>query len=164
MEQMINQMGEERFAEFLSQASSNGMPEELIAALMAKRSAKSGAPQMELYHSSTKTISIKVAATEGEVTPEAVQYQIKKGTDGIKLLEDAACAAKCESMYHNVETILQEILEAKMSFSSSLAFAVMGSSDIWSRTLEGVQNYINRFSPKKFHVHNNQQIRFELPG
>ena len=82
------------------------------------------------------------AAKEGEVSDEAVDFQIKKGPLGIKLLEQAAGEARCESMYFNILTIFQGFRRHNIAFSESFVHNLRYSSDIYSKDLSGLTQFL----------------------
>ena len=141
MDDLLDRLGAD--SELLGQLMSGGYgSEDLFSALMQRVSAKSGAPLMDLYHGSNKTTSVLQAAKEGEVSDEAVDFQIKKGPQGIKLLEQAAGEARCESMYFNILTIFQGFKRHNVAFSERFAHNLRYSSDIYSKDLSGLTQFL----------------------
>ena len=144
---MAKAMGEDGFAEFLD---TSGLPEETVVGIKKILNAhkqtnnQNPAPEMELFHTSTNTTSITLAAKSGEVTTEAVEYQLLRGPEGVQLLISAAGDARCESMYGNVSVIMEGLLAAKSPITAQFCSICMASSDIWEwRTAQGVQTFID---------------------
>ena len=142
---MAKMMGEEAFGEFIAQSEMN---EDQVAAIhraLAGPKGAEGPPKMKLFHTSSLTTSIRAAAEGGEVTEEAVAYQLKRGNDGIALLFDVASSARCESIYYNVTIIMEGVLAAKVPLTADFCSTLLACSDIFNiNTVEGVQSFIER--------------------
>jgi len=144
---MAKMMGEEAFGEFLTES---GMSSEQIEAINkvlrsgAGGGGDQGPPLMSLNHTTNPTTSIMAAAAGGDVTEEAVAYQLARGSKGVDLLISAAGRASSEWMSHNVQVIMEGILEAKVPFTERLASTLMSSSDLFRvRTAEGLSDFIS---------------------
>ena len=144
---MAKLMGEEAFGEFLTES---GMSSEQIEAIHkilrsgGDNNVCEGPPLMTLFHTSNPTTSIMAAAAGGDVTEEAVAYQLARGSKGVDLLISAAGRASSEWMSHNVQMIMDGILEAKVPFTERLASTLMSSSDLFRvRTAEGLSEFIS---------------------
>jgi len=120
------------------------MPEEVQERYNEQfRKMNDGHRGMEVFSTSSRTYSLKLAATEGEVEEYFILKELAK-PDGVKRLEDICGDAYSESMYHNIFIILDVLLAKDAPFSakfmSTLHACWFDSSRTWKEFFDQVVN------------------------